>query len=144
MKFIVNIDANGCSQWGNLLVLSAAYRDRTLSKFVDPATLEYLFDKTISFLRRSATATSSLRIDLHILEGLKKELFLNPDPRQGSSFSSASFQTPKITATTSSQMVRQVSDSSNNVSVTSAPHGTPGIAPVPPPPPPPPPTTNGQ
>jgi hypothetical protein len=42
---------------------------------VDERLLRDLFDKTIRFLRQSATTTSSLQIDMRILEGLKRDLF---------------------------------------------------------------------
>lgn len=84
------------SQWGNLLILSAAFRDPVLHRFVDEELLRTLFHRTIHFLRQSATATSSLRIDMHILEGLQRDLFHTPDPRTNSSFSSnTSTQAPK-------------------------------------------------
>ena len=72
---ITNVFGTAHAQWGNLLVLSAASRDPILKKFVDMQLLEHLFQKTIRFLRQSATSTSSLKIDMHILEGLSKDLF---------------------------------------------------------------------
>ncbi|KNB18892.1 hypothetical protein FOXG_16295 [Fusarium oxysporum f. sp. lycopersici 4287] len=74
-------------QWGNLLILSAAFRDRILRTYVDEELLRTLFHKTIQFLRQSATATSALLTDMHILEGLQRDLF-SYDPRPNSSFSS--------------------------------------------------------
>lgn len=65
-----------------MLVLSAACRDPILSDFVDEGLLRILFEKTIYFLRQSATATSSLRIDMHILEGLQRDLY--PDTESAS------------------------------------------------------------
>lgn len=63
---------------------------------VDEELLQVLFSRTIYFLRQSATATSSLRIDMFILEGLQRDLFVH-DPRTSSSFSSgASLHTPKM------------------------------------------------
>lgn len=88
-----------CRQWGNLLVLSAAFKDTVLSSCIDEELLRTLFHKTISFLRRSATATSSLRTDMHILEGIQRDLFQGPDPRMASSFSSGAggpgYHTPR-------------------------------------------------
>jgi hypothetical protein len=79
------------------LVLSAAYKDPVLRRFVEEDLLRTLFHRTIAFLRQSSTATSSLRVDMRILEGLQRDLFLVPDPRTTSSFSSqASVQTPKM------------------------------------------------
>ncbi|TQV90091.1 hypothetical protein IF1G_11231 [Cordyceps javanica] len=62
-------------QWGNLLVLSAACRDPIMKDYVDGELLKDLFKKTIAFLRQSATATSSLRIDMNIIEGIQKEIW---------------------------------------------------------------------
>ena len=85
------------SQWGNLLVLSAAFKDPVLHEYVDEELLRTLFHKTIAFLRQSATTTSSLRIDMHILEGLQRDLFYAGDGRSNSSFSSnATLHTPKL------------------------------------------------
>lgn len=84
------------SQWGNLLILSAAFKDPVLHPFVDEELLRTLFFKTVQFLRQSAAATSSLRIDMRILEGLQRDLFYTPDLRANSSFSSnTSTQTPR-------------------------------------------------
>lgn len=86
---------NRCSQWGNLLVLSAAYKDPVLHQFVDEELLKNLFQRTILFFRQSSTETSSLRMDLYILEGLQRDLFHAPDAHPTSSFSSYSgMQTP--------------------------------------------------
>ncbi|KAM0360229.1 hypothetical protein ACHAO7_012141 [Fusarium culmorum] len=72
---ITNIFGTAHAQWGNLLVLSAAFRDPVLHSYVDEELLRILFHKTIQFLRQSATATSALRTDMHILEGLQRDLF---------------------------------------------------------------------
>jgi hypothetical protein len=63
---------------------------------VDEDLLKGLFYRTIQFLRQSAAITSSLRIDMNILEGLQADLFQTPDLRMTSSFSSqgASARTP--------------------------------------------------
>ena len=100
------------SQWGNLLVLSAAYKDPVLHRHVDADLLQELLQKTIRFFKQSSTVTSSLRTDMHILEGLQRDLFL-PDPRTGSSFSSQSMHTPKIATTTApgAEAPRSASDS---------------------------------
>ncbi|TFB04271.1 hypothetical protein CCMA1212_003803 [Trichoderma ghanense] len=118
---ITNVFGTAHAQWGNLLVLSAAFKDPVLHKFVNEDLLRSLFHKTIAFLRQSATHTSSLRIDMHILEGLQRDLF-PMDGRTASSFSSnLSHPTPKLPIVT-------------------APHSSsdPNIAqPMPPQPPPP-------
>ncbi|GKU08132.1 unnamed protein product [Fusarium langsethiae] len=84
---ITNIFGTAHAQWGNLLVLSAAFRDPVLHSYVDEELLRTLFHKTIQFLRQSATATSALRTDMHILEGLQRDLF-SYNPQTNSSFSS--------------------------------------------------------
>ncbi|EXL39305.1 hypothetical protein FOCG_18076 [Fusarium oxysporum f. sp. radicis-lycopersici 26381] len=83
---ITNVFGTAHAQWGNLLILSAAFRDPILGTYVDEELLRTLFHKTIQFLRQSATATSALRTDMHILEGLQRDLF-SYDPRTNSSFS---------------------------------------------------------
>lgn len=62
-------------QWGNLLVLSAVYKDPVLNKFVDEATLRELFAKTISFFKIVAHSSSALSVDMRILQGLDRELW---------------------------------------------------------------------
>ncbi|KAG8664438.1 uncharacterized protein FPOAC1_013776 [Fusarium poae] len=84
---ITNIFGTAHAQWGNLLILSAAFCDPILCTYVDEELLRTLFHKTIQFLRQSATATSALRTDMHILEGLQRDLF-SYDPRINSNFSS--------------------------------------------------------
>ncbi|KAK2469470.1 hypothetical protein H9L39_18929 [Fusarium oxysporum f. sp. albedinis] len=95
---ITNIFGTAHAQWGNLLILSAAFRDPILHTYVDEELLRTLFHKTIQFLRQSATATSALRTDMHILEGLQRDLF-SYDPRTSSSFSSGTsapgYHTPR-------------------------------------------------
>lgn len=99
---ITNVFGTAHAQWGNLLVLAAAYVDPTLHDSVDGQLLKTLFEKTIHFLRQSATTTSALRLDMHILEGLYQDLFVHSmnEPKPNSSFSSSvSLQTPKMSAT---------------------------------------------
>ncbi|KAF9784230.1 hypothetical protein IL306_007814 [Fusarium sp. DS 682] len=84
---ITNVFGTAHAQWGNLLILSAAFQDPILRTYVDEELLRTLFHKTIQFLRQSATATSALRTDMHILEGLQRDLF-SYDPLTNSSFSS--------------------------------------------------------
>ncbi|KAJ3453294.1 hypothetical protein MRS44_017541 [Fusarium solani] len=85
---ITNVFGTAHAQWGNLLVLSAAFKDPVLHSYVDEQLLRILFHKTILFLQQSAAATSSLRTDMHILKGLQSDLFGTPDPRTNSSFPS--------------------------------------------------------
>lgn len=82
------------SQWGNMLVLTAAKRNPLLGQFIDDDVLETLFDRTIGFLRQSAGLTSSLRVDAYILEGLRADIAASKrqqsgNPEGGSSFSGA-------------------------------------------------------
>lgn len=111
---ITNIFGTAHAQWGNLLVLSAAYRDPVLHKYVDEHLLQTLFHKTIAFLRQSATATSSLKIDQHILEGIQRDLFPSIDPRASSSFSNSSaagYHTPRpVSMAAPPPMSHQMSD----------------------------------
>lgn len=72
---ITSVFGTAHAQWGNLLVLSAAFKDPIMHDYIDEKLLRQLFQKTIGFLRQSATATSSLRIDMHILEGLQKDFW---------------------------------------------------------------------
>ncbi|EJP61438.1 C6 zinc finger domain-containing protein [Beauveria bassiana ARSEF 2860] len=72
---ITNVFGTAHAQWGNLLVLSAAFKDPIMGRYIDEKLLRHLFPETIRFLRQSATATSSLRIDMHILEGIQKDFW---------------------------------------------------------------------
>lgn len=77
-RFIItNVFGTAHAQWGNLLVLAAAYKDPTLNKFIREADLQDLFVKTIKFLRTVAHQSSSLAIDMRILEGLYKDFWPN-------------------------------------------------------------------
>ncbi|KAK5987165.1 hypothetical protein PT974_11283 [Cladobotryum mycophilum] len=94
---ITNVFGTAHAQWGNMLVLTAAYKDPILNAFIDKSLLGELLDRTIYFLRQSATLTSTLRIDMLILEGLYFSLFPggelthNPDAITSlTSFTSAS------------------------------------------------------
>jgi hypothetical protein len=86
---ITNVYGTAHAQWGNLLVLTACWQNPILRQYVDGHLLQYLYKRTIRFLHQSATATSSLRIDLNILKGLYQD-FWPEDPPTGSSFSSHS------------------------------------------------------
>ncbi|KAH7326067.1 hypothetical protein B0I35DRAFT_125234 [Stachybotrys elegans] len=124
---ITNVFGTAHAQWGNLLVLSAAFRDPILHQYVDEPLLRTLFDKTISFLHQSATATSSLRIDKCILEGLRKDLFergLKPPTMPPALIGSQA----------------AASSTTSSTSTDTAMNST--AAPPPPPPPPPPPSTS--
>ncbi|KJZ79625.1 hypothetical protein HIM_01094 [Hirsutella minnesotensis 3608] len=123
---ITNVFGTAHAQWGNLLVLAAAYKDPVLHSMIDEELLQMLFARTIHFLRQSATATSSLRVDMIILEGIYRDLFCNQDPRTGSSFSSAtSFHTPKIPMAAPPMMPHASGEPGHVTSM--SPHPPPGI-----------------
>ncbi|KOS20296.1 Xylanolytic transcriptional activator xlnR [Escovopsis weberi] len=94
---ITNVFGTAHAQWGNMLVLTAAFKDPILNQFVNKALLRGLFEKTLYFFRQSATTTSSLKIDMLILEGLYKDLFFGiPESGANLVFSgNGGAQTPK-------------------------------------------------
>ncbi|KAG8664431.1 uncharacterized protein FPOAC1_013769 [Fusarium poae] len=65
---ITNIFGTAHTQWGNLLIPLAAFRDPVLHSYVDEELLQTLFHKTIKFLRQPATETSALRTDMRSAE----------------------------------------------------------------------------
>ncbi|TWU79192.1 hypothetical protein ED733_008915 [Metarhizium rileyi] len=96
---ITNVFGTAHAQWGNLLVLAACFKDEVLSSEIDAELLMTLFSRTIHFLRQSSTATGSLKTDMHILEGIQRDLFLpGADAKMTRSFSSSAYllQTPKL------------------------------------------------
>ncbi|EGX96258.1 C6 finger domain protein, putative [Cordyceps militaris CM01] len=96
---ITSVFGTAHAQWGNLLVLSAAFRDPIMGAYVDEKLLRHLFQKTIAFLRQSATATSSLRIDMHILEGIQHD-FWGIEPSYSSNYNGASHPAGSAQTTT--------------------------------------------
>ncbi|PHH76672.1 hypothetical protein CDD82_3889 [Ophiocordyceps australis] len=94
---ITNVFGTAHAQWGNLLVLAAAYRDPVLHSCIEEKLLQSLFKRTMQFLRQSATVTGSLGVDLHILEGLYRDLFHSNETRSNPAFGNGTGQhTPKI------------------------------------------------
>ncbi|KAI8629930.1 hypothetical protein F5Y19DRAFT_63937 [Xylariaceae sp. FL1651] len=88
---ITNVFGTAHAQWGNLLTLSACYKDEVLGQFINADTLSNLFSRTISFFETVAQPSSALTIDMNILKGLAKELGFRQDEteiRADSSFSS--------------------------------------------------------
>lgn len=76
VRTVVLADASlESSQWGNLLVLSAVYKDPILKQFVSEPTMRDLLSKTIDFFKVVVHASSALSVDLKILIGLRDELF---------------------------------------------------------------------
>ncbi|KAF4969907.1 hypothetical protein FSARC_2964 [Fusarium sarcochroum] len=65
----------GGSQWGNLLVLTAAFKHFGLRSYINEQLLRDLFQRTIRFLQQSAPETSSLLTNMYILMGLAHNLF---------------------------------------------------------------------
>ncbi|KAI1823458.1 hypothetical protein F4861DRAFT_322003 [Xylaria intraflava] len=94
---ITNVFGTAHAQWGNLLTLSACYKNPILRQFVDPNRLKDLFVRTIAFLRMNAQPSSALQTDMNILIALEKELdFAPPDDivmKTDSSFSSTTNST---------------------------------------------------
>ncbi|KAI2640071.1 hypothetical protein GGS21DRAFT_504950 [Xylaria nigripes] len=88
---VTNVFGTAHAQWGNLLTLSACFKNPTLHQFIDPARLKELFSRTIEFLRMNSQPSSALHTDMTILIGLEKELgFVSDETDLGtvSSFSS--------------------------------------------------------
>ncbi|KZL81779.1 c6 zinc finger domain-containing protein, partial [Colletotrichum incanum] len=80
---VTNIFGRAHGQWGNLLVLAAAYRDPHLAKFVDESHLKELFDRTIEMLGMHAQLDSALMTDRGILESIKRDIFSPPTVPEG-------------------------------------------------------------
>ncbi|GKT91242.1 C6 zinc finger domain-containing protein [Colletotrichum tofieldiae] len=90
---VTNIFGTAHAQWGNLLILAAAYKDPYLTRLIERPTLQELFKRTIEMFNMHAQSSSALTIDMHILQHIEKELFYN-EPRVGSSsFSSTASMT---------------------------------------------------
>ena len=75
-------------QFGNMLVLSAAYKSKTLGAFVEPQKLDYLFGRTIKLLKTCSPISMTLAKDCYILECLRKVIFENSSEPMTNSFSS--------------------------------------------------------
>ncbi|KAK6505102.1 hypothetical protein TWF481_007024 [Arthrobotrys musiformis] len=71
---LTNIFGTAHAQFGNLLVLQAAYRHPKLREFVNRATLGDLLEKTIGFLHTLAPISPSLALDAQILEEASTKL----------------------------------------------------------------------
>ncbi|KAF4973009.1 hypothetical protein FSARC_586 [Fusarium sarcochroum] len=66
-QIITNVFGTAHAQWGNLIVLTAAFKNLHLRPHISEQLLQDLFQKTIQFLRESAPESSSLLKDMHIL-----------------------------------------------------------------------------
>lgn len=67
---ITNVFGTAHAQFGNLLVLQAAYNSTQLKELVDGQQLENLFVRTLAWYRTLAPISPALKRDLHILEGV--------------------------------------------------------------------------
>ncbi|WQF76967.1 Putative zn(2)Cys(6) fungal-type DNA-binding domain-containing protein [Colletotrichum destructivum] len=86
---VTNIFGTAHAQWGNLLILAAAYKDPYLHHFIERTQLQELFRKTIDMLNRHAQPSSALTIDMHILQHIGKELFNELGQNDGPNAASA-------------------------------------------------------
>ncbi|KAF5507236.1 putative transcriptional regulatory protein [Colletotrichum aenigma] len=101
---VTNIFGTAHAQWGNLLVLAAAYRDPILGKYINRGHLQALFKRTTKMLGMHAHVNSTLLTDKNILESIERDLFRHDveDPRMTTSFSSAASMTgPSVPPPTS-------------------------------------------
>lgn len=71
-----------------MLVLSAAFKSKTLGAFVEPHRLEYLFGRTIKLLKACSPISSTLAKDCYILECLRRVVFNDDVEPTTTSFSS--------------------------------------------------------
>ncbi|KAI9812570.1 MAG: hypothetical protein M1827_004559 [Pycnora praestabilis] len=71
---VTNIFGTAHAQFGNLLVLSATYRS-DMQSLVPREKLENLLRRTISFLRRLAPVSPTLKTDTKILENVERVVF---------------------------------------------------------------------
>ncbi len=71
-----------------MLVLSAAFKSKTLGGFVEAAQLDRLFTRTIKLLKRLASISQTLERDCFILQCLRRVVFDGGDPELSTSFSS--------------------------------------------------------
>ncbi|KAK6359731.1 hypothetical protein TWF696_000871 [Orbilia brochopaga] len=71
---LTNIFGTAHAQFGNLLVLQAAYKHPMLNRFVDKDILRDLLLKTIHFLHTLSPISPSLREDVMILEDARSKL----------------------------------------------------------------------
>ncbi|KAI6837593.1 hypothetical protein KC332_g8898 [Hortaea werneckii] len=74
-QIVTNIHGTAHAQFGNMLVLSAAFQDGVLKQMIDEERFKYLLERTISFLRRLAPISPTCGIDCGILENIQRVLF---------------------------------------------------------------------
>lgn len=67
------------SQWGNLIVLAACFKNDILHRYIEKNVLSSLFSDTIDFFKLVfklvSVEGSALKIELDILIALEKHLF---------------------------------------------------------------------
>ncbi len=73
-----------------MLVLSAAFKSKTLGSYVEPKNLDKLFNRTIKLLKDLAPISDTLSHDCFILQCLRRVVFEGGDPQMATSFSSDS------------------------------------------------------
>lgn len=73
-----------------MLVLSAAFKSKTLGAYVEAKDLDKLFNRTIKLLKDLAPISRTLAQDSFILQCLRKVVFEGGDPEMATSFSSDS------------------------------------------------------
>lgn len=71
-----------------MLVLSAAFKSKTLGAYVESGKLDQLFTRTIKLLRGLSPISQTLEKDCYILRCLRKVVFEGGDPEMSTSFSS--------------------------------------------------------
>ena len=71
-----------------MLVLSAAFRSKTLGSYIDSNQLDRLFGRTIKLLKRLAPISQTLDRDSFILQCLRRVVFEGGEPELSTSFSS--------------------------------------------------------
>ena len=76
---VTNIMGTAHAQFGNMLVLSAAYKSKTLGQYVERGKLSYLFDRTIKMLGDLAPISQTLAKDCFILQCLRRVIFEGND-----------------------------------------------------------------
>lgn len=88
--YLLHIANVFASQFGNMLVLSAAFKSKTLGSYVDSRDLDRLFNRTIKLLKDLVPISEMLAQDMFILQCLRKVVFEGGDPQMSTSFSSDS------------------------------------------------------
>lgn len=84
---VTNIFGTAHAQFGNMLILSATFRDPGLHSLVPKWRLEQLFDRTIGLLRSLGQSSETLAQDAKILGALRDVTLAGPQ-EQSASFSS--------------------------------------------------------